>query len=322
MRKRILLTILLLLSALLLSGCGAEKPMQLTIAEQFGIAYAPLQIMKEEQLLEKALPGVTVRWVQMGGPTAIREGMLAGDIDVGFMGVGPMLIGVDTGMAWKCFTALSKNEVSFITNRAEVQSLADLKPADRIAILSPGSTQHILLCMAAEQQLHNQAAFDLQLVSLSHPDAMSAMLAGGEIALHVTTPPYAELELASGMHKILTGEQVMGQPFTFICGVAMTDLHERRRDEYDALTQCLAQAMEQLNADLPAAAKRLAPVYGVQEDALLDAMEYDGSIYSPALAGVDRFAAAMAQMGLLSAAPTRAQYAFDGVAFADEEGKP
>ena len=98
MRKHWGFALCLALAALLISGCSAPAKKTLTIAEQFGIAYAPLQVMKQEGTLEKALPGVTIQWVQMGGPTAIREGMLAGQIDVGFMGIGPMLIGVDTGM--------------------------------------------------------------------------------------------------------------------------------------------------------------------------------------------------------------------------------
>lgn len=310
--KRVLL-LGIVLALFTLTACGQTAPKTLTVAEQFGLAYAPLQIMKEQQLLEKALPGVTIRWVQMGGPTAIREGMLAGQIDIGFMGIGPMLIGVDTGMDWKAFTALSSNEVAFMTNRDDIHTLADIKSTDRIAILSPGCTQHILLCMAAKQQLGNAMAFDTQLVSLSHPDAMSAMLAGTEIALHVATPPYSELEQESGMHKILTGEDVMGRNFTFICGVAMSDLYQNRRVQYDAVLLCLQQAINTINSDLPAAAKHFAPEYGVAQEMLLEAMHYNGSIYGTALSGVDTLAAAMVEMGLLGQAPTAADYAFPGV---------
>ncbi len=312
-----MLLFLLITGLALFSGCGEKEKQTFTIAEQFGIAYAPLQIMKEDGLLEKALPDVEIRWVQLGGPTAIREGMLAGDIDVGFMGIGPMLLGVDTGMDWKTFAALSANEVSFVTNRADIRSLSDIGPDDRIAILSPGSTQHILLCMAAEQQFGDSSRFDSQLVSLSHPDAMSAMLAGGEIALHITTPPYAELELQNGMHTILTGQDVMGGPFTFICGVAKTSLYEQNPALYAAFRQCLTQAIAWINADLRAAAQRLAPVYGVDADLLYGMMTYNGTIYGETLVGVDRFAAAMADLGLLSRAPTAAEYAF-----ADAEVSP
>ena len=230
MKKRLALPAVLLAGLLLFSACGTKEKKTLTIAEQFGIAYAPIQVMKDEGILETALPDVTIEWVQLGGPTAIREGMLAGDIDIGFMGIGPMLLGVDTGMDWKTFSALSANEVSFITNREDITSLADVGAEDRIAVISPGCTQHVLLCMAAEQQFGDPAKFDQQLVSLSHPDAMSAMLAGGEIVLHITTPPYADLEQQNGMHKILTGQEVMGGPFSFICGVAKTSLYSDHRE--------------------------------------------------------------------------------------------
>ncbi|MEG2073285.1 MAG: ABC transporter substrate-binding protein, partial [Angelakisella sp.] len=73
-----------------LGGCQ-KKQYEISIAEQFGIAYAPLAIMKEKKLLEEKLPGITVNWKQFGGPTAIREGMLSGDIDIGFMGCAPVL---------------------------------------------------------------------------------------------------------------------------------------------------------------------------------------------------------------------------------------
>ncbi len=39
-------------------------------------------------------------------------------------------------------------------------------------------------------------------------------------------------------------------------------------------------------------------------------MSYGGTIYSQTLRGVDRLAAAMVEMGLLSKAPTAAEYAF------------
>lgn len=293
-----------------MGGCGREDEKTLIIAEQFGIAYAPLQVMKEQKFLEEALPDYEIEWVQLGGPAAIREGMLSGEIDIGFMGIGPMLIGVDTGMDWRCFTALSANEVSFVTNREDISSLADIGPSDRIAILSPGCTQHILLCMAAKAQLGDVDAFDAQLTSLSHPDAMTAMLAGSEIVLHVTTPPYADLEIGNGMRKILTGQEVMGGPFTFICGVADEDLYADGREAYDAFRSCLQEAVDVINLDLPAAAEALAPVYGVEEDMLLSAMRYYGTIYNTTLSGVDAFAQAMTELGFLTKVPAREEYAF------------
>ena len=310
MIKRIWGTLGLIALTLTLGGCGRHDDNALRIAEQFGIAYAPLTIMKQHGLLEAALPGVRVEWVQLGGPAAMREGMLSGDIDIGFMGVGPMLIGVDAGMDWRCFGALSANEVAFVTNRDYVHSLRDLKPSDRIAVLGPGSTQHILLCMAARAQMGDPAAFDAKLVTLSHPDAMSALLLGREVALHVATPPYSSMEVDAGMRKILTGEQLMGGPFSFICGVAMNDLYAHRRGVYDAFRACLAESIDMLNADLPAAARALAPIYGVDSDMLLRDMSAGGTIYGMALHGVDALAREMAELELIGRAPGLDEYAF------------
>ena len=84
-KKKHLLTcavfFLILLGTVFLSGCQKKKRDVIGIAEQYGIAYAPLNIMKELGILEEKLPGVTIEWKQFGGPTAIRESMLNGEVD-------------------------------------------------------------------------------------------------------------------------------------------------------------------------------------------------------------------------------------------------
>lgn len=165
-------------AVLAVAGCGAGKKESIGIAEQFGIAYAPLQIMKEKQLLEKKLPGVEINWKQFGGPTGIREGMLNGDIDFGFMGVAPVLIGIDNGMKWRYAAGLSSNDVAIVTTGEGKKTLRDFTEKDRIAILSPACTQHVMLCMLAGQQLGAPHALDTQLVSMSHPDSVNAAFVG------------------------------------------------------------------------------------------------------------------------------------------------
>lgn len=132
----------LCLTGVMMAGTGCAKSGQETIgiAEQYGIAYAPLQIMKEKRFLEEKLPGVTINWKQFGGPTGIREGMLSGEIDFGFMGVAPVLIGIDNGMEWRYAAGLSSNEVAVVTSREDMKSLKDVTDKDRIAILSPACT--------------------------------------------------------------------------------------------------------------------------------------------------------------------------------------
>ncbi len=304
--------ILCLLAAfLLLAGCSKNN-YEISIAEQFGIAYAPLTVIKEQGLLEKKLPGITVHWKQFGGPTAIREGMLSGDIDFGFMGPAPVLVGVDNGMPWKFATGISMNEVAIVTDKPYT-SLADFTPQDRIAILSPACTQHVLLCMLAEQQLGDAQALDTRCVSLSHPDAMQALLADTEISAHVATPPYLGTELEAGMTVLATGDEILGEPLTFITGVAMTEFYQQHPKEYTAFLEALEEAIDYINNHTDEAVKLLAPIYGISEEELKGQMQFRGTIYTTQLHGIDTLSAAMQRMGFTKAAPTLSDIAFDNV---------
>lgn len=316
MKKPTLLFFLILTIGLLsFNGCSSKdaKEETFTIAEQFGIAYAPLNIMKELGLLEEKLPGVSIEWKQFGGPTAIREGMLNGEIDFGFMGISPVLIGIDNGMDWKYATGISSNQVAIVTDRPELNSLSDFTPEDKIAILSPGCTQHVLLCMLAERELSDAHCLDNQTVSMSHPDAANALISDTEIAAHVATPPYIQEELSHGMHIIADGEDIMGEPFTFISGVAMKSFHESHRDWYDAFIEALEESIDYINNNKEEAASLLAPVYGITKEELLEQMSYNGTIYSTELSGVEKMSQAMEETGFIKKAPAFTDIIFDNV---------
>ena len=297
------------------AGCGRKEEKTIGIAEQFGIAYAPLQIMKEKKLLEEKLPGVTINWKQFGGPTGIREGMLNGEIDFGFMGVAPVLIGIDNGMKWRYATGISANEVAIVTADPDVKSLKDFTEKDRIAILSPACTQHVLLCMLAGQQLGDAHALDNQLVSMSHPDSVNALLSGTEITAHVSTPPYITQELSGGMHVMATGEEIMGKPFTFITGVAMEDFYRDHRDYYEAFLEALNESIDYINDNREEAVQLLAPVYGITEEELSEQMGYNGTIYSGELSGIETFSARMKEMGFINEDRPMKDLVFENVVY-------
>lgn len=305
-RERLVPAILLMMILLILTGCGQNAPddgekdvLEIRIAEQFGIAYAPLQIMREQGLIEKELPGVRVSWKQYGGPTPIREAMLAGEVDFGFMGPAPVLVGIDNGMEWKYATGISFNQVALVTDQEDIRSLKDFKEHHRIAVLSPGATQHILLSIASDQVFGDPDRFDNQIVSLSHPDAMDALMADTEIVAHFSTPPYLDRELEAGMHIITTGEEIMGQPFTFITGVAPVRFYEEHPVEYEAVLRALNQAIDYINNNMDEAVALLAPVYGIDEETLKEQMTYRGTIYSNELTGLDKLAEEMYRIGIL-----------------------
>jgi NitT/TauT family transport system substrate-binding protein len=56
--------------------------------KQYGLPYLPLMVMEHERLVEKhaakvGLPSLEVSWPTLGGPGAMIDGLLSGQVDFG-----------------------------------------------------------------------------------------------------------------------------------------------------------------------------------------------------------------------------------------------
>ncbi|MGV8905614.1 MAG: ABC transporter substrate-binding protein [Acetobacterium sp.] len=295
--------ILSLLCLVLVSGCTAQKSDSqekvVRIAEQYGIAYAPVQIMKDQGLMEKNCPGVQVTWEQMSNTTVIREAMISDKLDIGFMAIPPFLIGWDNGMDWKIATGLSSVPTGLVAKN-DIQSLQDIGSNDRIALPQPGSVQHILLAMACKKEFNDPQKMDNILVTLSHPDGMNALLAGNEISAHFTSTPYLETEKATpGYHEILTGQEAFGGEFSFIVGVTTKKLHDESPAVYEAFNQSVAEAIQFINAHPEEAAEILTKYYDFSKEDILKYLTAEDTEYSPKVKGIKEFSDFMKETNYL-----------------------
>lgn len=299
------LIILLIFTITFSTGCSKPTEIkQITIAEQYGLAYAPLQIMKELKLLEKNQPGVTVNWKQMGNTAAIREAMLAKEVDIGFMAIPPFLIGWDKGMEWKLAGGLSKAPVGLIANRSDVSSIRDLNDKDRIALPQPGSVQHILLSMACEKEFGDSHKLDNMLVTMNHPDGMNALQAKKDITAHFTAPPYLNKELANKENKlILSGEQAMGGDFTFIAEVTTNSFYKNNPEGYKSFAKALDEAIAYMQSNRAEAVKILSKAYEISEKEVEAYLDTVGVSYGTKVQGVDKFADFMKRNGYITKTP-------------------
>lgn len=301
------LLIIVLLISFIAAGCAntantAEAT--INIAEQYGLAYAPLQIAKELKLIEKNLPGVKINWKQLGNTAAIREAMLANEIDAGFMAIPPFLIGWDKGMDWKIACGLSSSPVALVTNRKEIKSIRDFSEKDRIALPQPGSVQHILLSMACERELGDSKKLDNLLVTLAHPDGMNALLSKQDITAHFTTPPYLMKELETpGMYEILNGKQALGEEFTFIVGVTTGKFHDNSPQEYKALLKAINEAMKFMESNREETLEILSRQYEMSMEEVARNLDMEGTEYSISIKGIDAFAGFMERNGYIAKAP-------------------
>ena len=287
---------------LILTGCQGrpDQGKTLIIAEQYGLAYAPLAVMQAKNFIEEIDPDLTIEWAKAGNTTAIREMMLAGKVDIGFMGIPPFLIARDKGMEWAIFTGLSQAPVGLVSSNPAIQSLADIQETDRIALPQPGSIQHILLAIAAEREFDDAARFDQQLVTMKHPDGMSAMLAGQELQLHFTSPPFIFMELAeSGTHLVLSGREAMGGPFTFIIGAVPKRVRDEKAESLAVLKEALQKTMVFMQEEPEETMAILAESYQLEPELLKSYLENSELSYTDEIEGLETFIDFMSRNGYL-----------------------
>jgi NitT/TauT family transport system substrate-binding protein len=179
---------------------AGPAPQKITIAYQFGIGYAPLLIIKQQRLLEKAYPGLQVEWRQLASGTPITDGIIRGDIQIGAMGTGPMLVGWARGIDWKVIAPLDEADLWLMVRDRSIRTIEDLR-GKRIATPTATSIQAVVLRKMAQVKLGNARALDSSLLNMDHPDGMQALLSG-QIDAHFTSPPYQWLELGRGARAL------------------------------------------------------------------------------------------------------------------------
>lgn len=308
--KRILCLIMMCLLCCF-SGCASDgekksESKEITIAHQFGLAYAPLQVMQELEIMEKKAPELTVSWVQLGNTAAIREAMLSGDVDVGFMAIPPFLIGWDKGMEWKIMSGLSSCPVGLVSKEERIKSLSDFSADDRIVLPQPGSVQHILLSMACEKEFGDAHKLDNILVTMNHADGMNAFISQKGITAHFTAPPYLfeELEM-TGMHQVIRGEEVLGSDFSFIVGAATKRFHDVEKETYLLFCRSLQEAIEFINEHPEETGEMLEKVYGIPQRELVKYLTRGGMDFSWQIEGLNQFALFMQENGFISQVPEK-----------------
>ncbi len=299
-RSLIFILISCCLIPLALFSCRKKEDSNtITIAEQYGLAYAPLQIMKAKGFLEEMDSSIRVNWVKLANTAAIREAVLAGDVDAGFMGIPPFLIGRDQKMPWKIAAGLSRAPLGLVVPDGTIQTLEDFTGARRIALPQPGSIQHILLTMALDRKYGDPSFLDAQLVSMKHPDGMNSLLSGS-VQGHFTSPPYLfQEEDQQGFSLLLSGEEAFGGPFTFIVGAVTEEFRESHPLLYSRYLEALEMAVDYLKESPRESAQILAESYGMEPSLIEEYLSRPGMVYETEVRGVEEFLGFMKRTGMI-----------------------
>ncbi|MDI6601811.1 MAG: MetQ/NlpA family ABC transporter substrate-binding protein [Thermoanaerobacteraceae bacterium] len=306
-----------------LTGCStstsgnntdANQNITIRIATQYGLQYAPAQIMEKKQLIEKYLPGAKIEWQTFPSGGAINEALAANRIDFAFMGPPPFLISWDKGVKIKLVSSVQGGPNGIVTYRQDIKSIMDLKDDDKIAMPGIGSTQHIFLQMESDKLLNDPHAMDDKILSMSHPDAMNALL-NRQVAAHFASAPYYFEELSNpAMHEVLTGREAFGGEFTHIFMVATEEFHNNNPMAYAAVYHALVDAVAIINEQPENAAKILAPIYNLSEEKTLKYITWKEVNYSSTPYGLLKMAEFMKKAGYIKKIPERiSDIAFENI---------
>ena len=258
-------------AALLLLGASATAPRaelsEITIAQQFGVAFLPLMLMERDQLVEKHAKalGVEVKtnWLKVAGPSVINDGMLSGNVHFGAVGAPSLAIlwsRTKTNVGVKGVAAMTSYPLYFVTRNPELKSLKDLSQKDKIAVPSVKiSTQALMLQMAA-LDLFGQAnyqKFDELTVSLAHPDAMVALMNNtGGVNAHFATSPFYEQEMKiPGARVLTTSYDILGGRASALVIITTTKFHDANPKLYKAFLAAEKEAIDAINKDKKKAAR-------------------------------------------------------------------
>jgi len=245
-------------------GTAWAEASEVRFAQQFGLLYLPMHVVVDQKLVESCATGAGLGDVKVGmyrfsGGAAVNQALLSGNVDFAAGGIGPLLKLWDKTKGRinvKAMSTLAAMPLKLNTNDDRVRSIEDYLGLSDHKIATPSvkvSIQAVVLQMAAARKWGQDQAFrlDEMTVSMKHPSAMAALMAGGQaVKSHFATLPTSWAEVQSGKaHTVLTSYDVLGGRHST---VAMYNGEQWKNDNpklYECVWKSFRDAIAWLNED-------------------------------------------------------------------------
>jgi NitT/TauT family transport system substrate-binding protein len=247
----------------------AAETKELRVAKQYGLGYLQMMVMEDMKLVEKhanaaSLGDVKVSWSTFRSSDVMNDALLSGNLDFASLGTNGLATiwakTKGTPVEVKGAAGFNFLPLGLVTRDPNVKTVADYTEKHKIAVPAVRvSNQAILLQMAAAKQFGqaNYMKLDPLTVSMTHPDAMAALLSGaGEISSHFASSPFLQKELEkTGIRQILSSTEILGGHINFNILATTTKFHAANPKAYAAYLAAMQEATEIINKDKRAAAE-------------------------------------------------------------------
>ncbi|MEN3384135.1 MAG: sulfonate transport system substrate-binding protein [Hyphomicrobiales bacterium] len=314
-RVRVAVAVLALLATV---PAGAEVS-EVRLSKQYGLPYLPFMVMEHFRLLEKQAErqglALKVSWTTLSNSSAMMEAIISGQMDFIAPGL-PTLATmwdktVGTQNEIRALTAVQSMPYVLVTRSPNIKTIRDFTEHDRIALPAVKLTGHaIALQMAAAKEWGREHydRLDPITVSLSHPDATAALLAGkSEITAHFASSPFYYIELANpAVHRVLHSYEVAGGRHTNGVLMASRKFYEANPKVCAAVVAALEEADVFIKSD-PRKAAEIYIALAKEKRSTLDEIETmvkDPDVdYTTTPVGVMKFVAFMNLAGTVKKKP-------------------
>ena len=171
--------------------------------------------------------GINTELVQFNNGGDLMTAMASGDVDVGYVGISPVLSSVSAGVPVKIISAAQTEGSGIIVNDASnIQSAQDLK-GKTIATPGDASIQHVLLSLYLRD--NGMSLDDINESAMKVPSINDA-LKTGNLPAAITFQPYVSLgETDDAIHELADSSEIMsGHPCCVV--VASEDFLKNHND--------------------------------------------------------------------------------------------
>jgi NitT/TauT family transport system substrate-binding protein len=312
-RVRVAVAVLALLATV---PAGAEVS-EVRLSKQYGLPYLPFMVMEHFRLLEKQAErqglALKVSWTTLSNSSAMMEAIISGQMDFIAPGLPTTMWDktVGTQNEIRALTAVQSMPYVLVTRSPNIKTIRDFTEHDRIALPAVKLTGHaIALQMAAAKEWGREHydRLDPITVSLSHPDATAALLAGkSEITAHFASSPFYYIELANpAVHRVLHSYEVAGGRHTNGVLMASRKFYEANPKVCAAVVAALEEADVFIKSDPRKAAENYIALAKEKRSTLdeIETMVKDPDVdYTTTPVGVMKFVAFMNLAGTVKKKP-------------------
>lgn len=231
------------LAALLLSTTAhaEDKPAKITVG-YLNLVNAQL-VTKHLGLLSKAMPGVEIKYVKVGGGGDMLRAIAGNDVDFGSLGNPPTAIGITRALPIKgilVINMLDYVESLVVRTAKNITSLKDLKGK---TVAAPfGSTTHYLLLQALKEEGVDPAS--MKIIDLA-PSDIAAAWARGDIDAAWFWEPNLDKAVKDGGKILITSGEMAKRGFpTWDISVVMNGFAEKYPDYVEKFVKAECEGID------------------------------------------------------------------------------